>query len=191
MCGSIIRTVCWTDTQPETWLLQLHFAGSLQYETCHLHIPPQAVQTVIEAFLSSAAVRLTCLWELLCILVCDRSQATFHAPWWDLGNQDSLYQSFLNLGFFLQCFYSFPFILFTATLHPSAHPSQTCLFFSFPASTILAWGTVQCVAVCSLQVLFMALFLFKLNQASMEPLEPFQFTTWTQQDGKSNANIKV
>lgn len=41
MCGSIIRTVCGTDTQHETWLLQLHFAGSLQYETCHLYVPPR------------------------------------------------------------------------------------------------------------------------------------------------------
>lgn len=68
MCGSIIRTLCRTDTQPETWLLQLHFAGSLQYETCHLHIPPppKAMETVIEAFLRSAAIRVTCLWGLLC-----------------------------------------------------------------------------------------------------------------------------
>lgn len=80
---------------------------------------------------------------------------------------------------------------FPSHLASIGSPLSNLPFFSFPASTIIAWGTFQCVTVCSLQVLFMALFLFKFNQASMEPLEPFQFTTWTQQDGKSNANIKV
>lgn len=79
MCGSIIRTMCRIDTQPEPWLLQLLFAGSLQDDTCHLHIPHQAMQTVIEAFRRSAAIRVTCLWGLLCLPVCDSSKAAFHA----------------------------------------------------------------------------------------------------------------
>lgn len=96
---------------------------------------------------------------------------------------------------------SFHFILFfflslcPSSLVPSFHPSLTSppvpTSSPLPANTVIAWGALQCITDLSPLVLFMALSLFKFNQASMEPPEPFQFTTWTPQDGKSYANIKA
>lgn len=76
-----------------------------------------------------------------------------------------------------------PSFSYPSPFHPSSPP--------LPVNTVIAWGALQCITDLSPLVLFMALSLFKFNQASMEPLEPFQFTTWTPQDGKSYANIKV
>lgn len=99
--------------------------------------------------------------------------------------------------------HSFPLpSLCPSSLLPSFHPFRTSLASThphlpcpspspFPVNTVIAWGTFQCVSDLSPLVLFMALSLFKFNQASKEPPAPFQFTTWTQQDGKSYANIKV
>lgn len=58
-------------------------------------------------------------------------------------------------------------------------------------SPVIARGALQCITDLSPLVLFMALSLFKFNQASMEPPEPFQFTAGTPQDEKPYANMKV
>lgn len=68
----------------------------------------------------------------------------------------------------------------------STHPRLACTPSSpHPVNTVIVWGALQCVTDLSPLVLFTALSLFKFNQASMEPPEPFQFTTWTPQDGKA------
>lgn len=94
---------------------------------------------------------------------------------------------FSLLSFFCHCF--LPPLLCKSPFHPSSPPVPSSL--SVPVNIVIAWGALQCITDLSPLVLFMALSLFKFNQASMEPPEPFQFTTWTPQDGKSNANKKV
>lgn len=85
--------------------------------------------------------------------------------------------------------HSSPFsILFLPISFP---PVLTSTSSPLAVNTVIAWGALQCITDLSPLVLFMALSLFKFNQPSMEPPEPFQFTTWTPQDGKSYANIKV
>lgn len=65
----------------------------------------------------------------------------------------------------------------------------------FPSrvTAVIAGGTFQPPRHGPLPPLF--LFMthspLKFNQPLMEPPAPFQFTTWTQQDGKSHSNIKV
>lgn len=105
-----------------------------------------------------------------------------------------LFQSFFPVTAFLYLYFVLPcssppllpFLSLPPILTSNAHPLPL-----LPVNTVIAWGTFQCVTDLSPLVLFMALSLFKFNQASMEPPAPFQFTTWTQQDGKSYANIKV
>lgn len=85
-------------------------------------------------------------------------------------------------------------ILFFKNLYPSLPVLTSCaplLSSSLSVNTVIAWGALHCITDLSPLVLFMALSPFKFNQASMEPPEPFQFTTWMPQDGKSYANIKV
>lgn len=107
---------------------------------------------------------------------------------------------FLSPSFISVFFLSFltpsllPPISYLSPFHPSSPPvpsSSSSSSSPRPVNTVIAWGALQCITDLSPLVLFMALSLFKFNQASMEPPEPFQFTTWTPQDGKSYANIKV
>lgn len=116
----------------------------------------------------------------------------------DALNFSSLLPSFYHVSFSCHCYSppslcphsSPPFMLFIPLSFPAiltSHAPTSPLL----VNTVIAWGALQCITDISPLVLFMALSLFKFNQASVEPPEPFQFTTWTPQDGRSCANIKV
>lgn len=153
------------------------------------------MQTVIEAFLRGVTIKGVRLWGVLCF--CLSACARLVIGWFSCcrGRVLHNFQSLRPLPF-SSLFASFTSILFLPLSSPpilisllSTHPHLSPPLL--PVNTVIAWGALQCITDLSPLVLFMALSLFKFNQASMEPLEPFQFTTWTPQDGKSYANIKV
>lgn len=170
------------------------------------------MQTVIEAFLWSVTIKGARLWGFLCFCLSAGAWwviGWFSCRWRVLYNFNhsgysyslSFFFSFLHFILFLFC-HCFPphslcphstppSILFLPLPSPPILTSRAPLSFPLPVNTVIAWGALQCITDLSPLVLFMALSLFKFNQASMEPPEPFQFTTWTPQDGKSYANIKV
>lgn len=88
---------------------------------------------------------------------------------------------------------SYPFFYFFLPLTIPLIFTSGASFFPLPSPCqhCHSMGSPECITDLSPLVLFMVLSLFKFNQASIEPPEPFQFTTWMQQDGKSYANIKV
>lgn len=164
------------------------------------------MQTVIEAFLRGVTIKGARLWGFLCFCLspCARrvigwfsmpmksfTQFTLSPP---CRRSFFLSPSFISVFFLSYLTPSFlPSVSYLSPFHPSSPPvpSSSPSSSPRPVNTVIAWGALQCITDLSPLVLFMALSLFKFNQASMEPPEPFQFTTWTPQDGKSYANIKV
>lgn len=76
MWGRRVGCVCRTDTQPESCLLDSHFTGTLQYETCHLSSPPKQSKLWLKRF-RGASRPAAC--QPFVPPTGQRSQAAFHA----------------------------------------------------------------------------------------------------------------